>query len=323
MRTIAALMIFGIGAAGGDRLLTVHKLADTFGIYDAETGEKRAEIAVGKKPHEFGLSADAKYAYVTDYGVDTYTTDVRGGNTITVIDLAEQKTAGVIELGEYRRPHGIERGKSGLFYVTTDFPAALLVVDAGRRKVVASIALSGKLPHMVQVAHDERKAWTANAGTGNVSVVDLAAKRETATIDIGGVPMGFAMTRDERRLYATTRTGNQVVEIDPGKALVAARIDMKGEPSRLLFSADEKRLLVSLIVSNEVAAVDVATNREVRRVAAGARPEGMTLSPDGKSFYISAQGDNEIHRMRIADFTRVLTIKTSAKPDPLLVVRGQ
>ena len=65
------------------------------------------------------------------------------------------------------------RGRSGRFYVTTDMPAALLVVDADKRAVVARYPLDQKLPHMVVVTADERRALVANAGSGTVSVVPV------------------------------------------------------------------------------------------------------------------------------------------------------
>ena len=92
-------------------------------------GEKLATIPVGKKPHELVLSEDRRTAYVTNYGADTYTELEPGDNTISVIDLAARRKMDDIDLGKYHRPHGIERGKSGRLYVTTDFPAAVLMID--------------------------------------------------------------------------------------------------------------------------------------------------------------------------------------------------
>ena len=72
MAGLGLLMLAAGWASAGDQLLVVHKGASTLGFYDASTGRLEAEVSTGAKPHEFGLSPDGRYAYVTDYGADTY-----------------------------------------------------------------------------------------------------------------------------------------------------------------------------------------------------------------------------------------------------------
>lgn len=313
-------LCFAVAAVAGDsKLLTVHKLADSFGIYDIETGKLENEIAVGVKPHEFALTPDRRYAYVTDYGLDSYSETKPGGNTITVVDLKERKATAKIETGEFRRPHGIELLPSGLFYFTTEVPAAIHILDPKQRRILRTFRISGRLPHMLAVTHDERKAWTANTASGDVSVVDLKSGKQTASIETGGVPMGFALSRDEKRLYLATRDGNEVVVIDTVNDAVSGRIPMAGQPGRLLLSADNRLLVCALIGSNEVAVVDLASGKELKRAGGFARAEGMTLAPGGKSFFLAAQMENKIYRLSLPGLERLQAIETKAKPDPMLV----
>lgn len=315
------LLAAALPVLAADILLVLHKADNSLGFYDAATAQLVAKVPTGDKPHEFALTADRRLAVVTDYGSDTYNTDRPGGSTLSIVDLAKRARSGVINLAPNNRPHGIERGRSGLFYVTTDFPPALLVVDQKKMKVVRQLAVPGKLPHMVAVTGDERKAWTADAGSGTVSVFDLANRRHTVSIPVGGVPMGFALSADEKRLYVTTRDQDEVVLVDAVANTLRRRIAVKGSPSRLLLSNDGKWLVVSLIGSGEVAVVDTRTLLEVNRIAVGARPEGMTLHPDGDSFYISAQGDNLVWRLSLPDLEKLQEFRTAARPDPLFLLR--
>lgn len=237
-----------------------------------------------------------------------------------MIDLKARRAVGEIGLGSYTRPHGIERGKSGRFYVTTDFPAALLVVDGAKRKVLHAIPLTGKLPHMVQLTADERQAWTADAGSGTVTVVDLNARRVRNRIDVGGVPMGLALTPDEKTLFVATRTSNMVVAVDAVTNRVRRNIGVPGMPVRLAYAPEEQLLFVTLIDSGEVAALQARTLLEVNRVPAGARAEGILADPRGGFLYVSAQGDNRVLRFTIPDLERVQAIDTAAKPDPLFLL---
>ncbi len=301
-------------------LLTIHKRADSLGIYDLESGRAVTSIPTGAKPHEFGLTADRRYAFVTDYGVDTYTSAEQGGNTITIIDLKTRQPAGKIDLGQYHRPHGIERGRSGVFYVSTEKPSALLVIDHRRRSVKFAIPLPGDLPHMIAISADETKAWTADAGSGTVTSVDIRTKKVLGQADVGGVPMGLALAQNEKRLYCSTRSGNTVAVIDAVANRLRRQIGVPGQPARLALSTDGSMLYVSLFESGEVAVIDTRTELEIRRAKAGAAAEGIALHPDGQSLLVSAQGDNRILQLALPGLETLKVIETAARPDPIHIL---
>ena len=126
------------------------------------------------------LSQGNRYAYVTDYGVDTYTSTAEGGKTISIVDLEAGATH------RHDRPRAASAGRTascsasrGASYITVDHPAAVIEVDAEARRVAAEHLLDQKLPHMVAVSPDERFLYTANAGSGTVSIIDRRAGGET------------------------------------------------------------------------------------------------------------------------------------------------
>ncbi len=321
MRIALALLLAASGVASPEGLLlTVHKRADSLGIYDLTTGKPVANIPTGVKPHEFALTPDRRYAFVTDYGVDSYTAADPGGNTITIIDLKSRQAAGKIDLGEYRRPHGIELARSGLMYVSTEKPAALLAVDPRRRKVRNAIPLPGSLPHMIAVSADESKLWTADAGSGTVTVMDIRTRKQLAQIEVGGVPMGLAVSRDEKRVYCATRSGNTVAVIDGVANRLRRQVGVPGEPVRALLSPDGNSLFVTLIASGEIAVIDTRTELEVRRVHAGAAAEGLALHPNGSTLFVSVQGENRILELELPNLQVVRSIETAARPDPIHIL---
>ena len=156
------------------RLLVLQKHAELLSGFDPDSGDRWGPaLRIFAIPHELAATADGNRLLITNYGVKTFRDTDPGANMITIIDAHRIAHAGTIDLGQNHRPHGIVRGRSGRFYVTTDMPAALLVVDADRHAVVARYALDQKLPHMVAVTADERRAFVANAGSGTVSVVPI------------------------------------------------------------------------------------------------------------------------------------------------------
>lgn len=302
------------------QVLILHKGDDSLGVYDPESGRLLGKIPTGAKPHEFAVTPDGRLAFVSNYGVDSYTEEKQGGNTLTIIDLVRREPAGEISLGQYHRPHGIRLARSGRLYVTCDFPPSLAVVDSRRRRLLHAIPVSGKLPHMVAVTADERQAWTADSGSGTVSVIDLRNRRQRGSVDVGGVPMGIALSPDEKTLYVGTRTGNAVVVVDAVTNTVRRKIGVAGQPSRVIVSPDGRWVYVSLIESGEVAILDASTQLEVRRARVGSHAEGIQLDPAGNTLFVSAQGDNRTVRFRLPSLEVLTVFQTAAKPDPVYLL---
>jgi len=322
VRLLTFLVLSAALAEGADTLLVLQRGDDSVGFYDAATGKLEARLAVGKAPHEFAVSADERFACVTNYGVGNFSSAEPGGNSITIVDLKERKATGEISLGEYRRPHGIVRGKSGLFYVTTDYPAALLIVDGKKRKVNGSIPITGKLPQTVQLTSDERKAWTADAGSGTVSLIDIQYRKQVGQLEVGGVPMGFALTSDEKRLLVATGS-NMVVLVDAVANKVRRSLGVPGQAAGLLPSKDGRRVYASLMGSREVAVLDPQMFLEIKRGPAGAAAQGLALDPTGEYLYVSAPDDNKVIKLHLPDLQVEQEIETQAKPSAMYVLRGR
>jgi len=127
----------------------VEKIAGEVGFYTAD-GKRISGVKVGTHPHEIILSPDKRYLYVTDNGILWMTNPGEGGNTISIIDVARRQKAGVIDLGKYRRPHGIDIDpKSGRMAVTIENPDGMLLIDPVKRQVLRKIDVQGEDPHMV------------------------------------------------------------------------------------------------------------------------------------------------------------------------------
>lgn len=304
-----------------ETMVIVHKWDDSVGFYNSDTGQSIVKVAVGVKPHEMTVSADRRLAFVTHYGVNSYTQTEEGGNTISIVDLIARRKIGDIDLGKFHRPHGIERGRSGLLYVTADFPPSLLVVDPRQKKIVRDLPVGQSLPHMVVVMRDERKAYTANSGSGSVTAIDLKAGKVIKHISIGGVPMGLELSHDGRKLYAVNRTGDQLLVIDTRADEITGRLEIKGQPVRLRLTHDGKHLLVPLIQTGEVAIVETAMLKEIHRFRVGANAEGVNIDEAGEFGYVSAQGEDKVVKFSLRDWKPALEIKTAARPDPMILLR--
>ena len=104
---ILAALLPAPPAPGQVDLLVGEKVSHSVGFYRSD-GARIVSISVGKHPHELALSPDGKLLYVSDNGMLWMTDPGEGGNTISIIDIGQRKRIGAIDLGKYRRPHGLD-----------------------------------------------------------------------------------------------------------------------------------------------------------------------------------------------------------------------
>jgi YVTN family beta-propeller protein len=318
---VAVTICLLAGALGtrAEELLVVEKGAERLAGYDADTGGALWSVPVGTKPHEFAVSRDGKTAWVSNYGVDSFADKGAGGTTLSVVDLVRHEAAGLIDLGEIHRPHFIHVGASGRLYVTTDEPAGLVVLDPVKRTVVRHYPVGQSLPHMLAVSVDEKRAFTANTGSGTVSVIALGSDAPVRQVEIGGLPQGFAWGRDGARLFVSNRAGDEVLALDPATGAVTARTKIAGHPHRLAVTPDGRRLLASAIDSGDVIAIDTASVKETARLRVGKRADGIAVDAAGRFGYVAVQDEDKVVKFSLPGLKPVLEIKTRSKPDPVSV----
>src|SRR5512140_3510068 len=158
-------------SSGQDRaaLAIIEKAAGIVGFYTAG-GKRVGEVKVGSFPHEGVLSPDGRLLYVTDNGVLWLTDEGDGGNTVSIIDVRTMKKIGVIDLGRFRRPHGIALdAATGQLLVTTEKPHRLLLIDPVARKVLRDYDVQGKTPHMAAFGPGGEWAFASNTDSATVA----------------------------------------------------------------------------------------------------------------------------------------------------------
>lgn len=206
------------------------------------------------------VSPNGKTAVIANYGGQT------PGNSLTVIDLPARKQLKTIDLGEYRRPHGIVWLQGNEIAVTAEANKALLIVNLEDGKVASAIATDQTTSHMVVAARRSGKAFVANIGSGSVTVIDLKARRKISDIVTGAGAEGIDISPDEKEVWVTNRAANTVSVIDVKSLKITATLESKDFPIRVKFAPGGKHVLVSNARSGDVAIFEAATRKEVRRV---------------------------------------------------------
>jgi len=291
----AAALGFGLSymvvpdAAVAQQLVVVNKSASTLSIVDPATRTELAVVPTGFAPHEVAVSADGRFAYVSDYG-----TGPRPGNTVSVIDIAEQRSLGTIDLGSHTRPHGITVASDGSVWVTTEGSRHVLQLDPAERAVLREIRTGQDVTHMVALAEGAGRVYTANIGSGNTTAADAGNGEVLAQIATGAGAEGIDVSPDGRRVYVSNRSAGTLSEIDVATNTVTRTLQVGDFPIRVKVRPDGREVLVSNARGNEVVAVDLESWTVARRLAVGAIPVGILITPDNTTAYVANTRDDKI-----------------------------
>ena len=301
-------------------LAVVEKKAGKVAFYTA-SGKRLSEVKAGTFPHEMVLSPDRRLLYVTDNGLLWMTDQGEGGNTISIIDVRARAFAGAIDLGHYRRPHGIAVvPKTGQIVVTIENPFGLLLIDPVRRTVLRRYDVKGQHPHMVLLGPNAETAWVSNAGSGEVAVINLASGEVENIIPVGKDPQGGVMTRDGEWIYVTNHAGNTISIIGVEQRQVTGEIRTGVGPARIALTADERSLVYNLQEGGGAGFADVATSQETLRITLPGRPLSLSLSQDCRTAYLGLQDSDRIGVISLParKIIRVIDTPSGAGPDTVV-----
>ncbi|MEZ5398494.1 MAG: hypothetical protein R2729_02430 [Bryobacteraceae bacterium] len=302
-------------------LIAVEKIAGQVGFYNP-AGKRVAGVKVGEHPHEIVFSPDRRFAYVSDNGILWMTYAGEGGNTISIIDLGRRAKAGVIGLGDNRRPHGMAVDPhSGRIFVTTENPDGLLLVDPEKRAVVRRYNVEGEDPHMVLLGRNSEWAYVSNTKTNTLAAINVDSGKVTL-IPVGERPQGGFLSRNGKWIYLTNSDSNSISIIDTDRKKVVGAIATGKGPGRVVVTPDAKTLIYNLQPGQAVGFADLATRKEVAQVPLGGNPLSLTMSPNGRFVFAGVQDQDKIFAVSVArrEIVKVIETPRQAGPDPALVL---
>ena len=300
-------------------LAVIEKAAGCVGFY-TEEGLRVAGARLGGFPHEGVLSPDGRLLYVTDNGVLWMTDEGDGGNTVSIIDVQAMKRVGVIDLGRFRRPHGIALDAAyGRLCVTTEKPSRLLVINAAARKVLRDYDIQGKSPHMVTLGSGGVWAFVSNSDTNAVAAVHLATGR-VKLIPTGQRPQGSALAPGGSRLYVVNSNSGSISIIDTQRQAAVGTIPIGAGAGRIAVTPDGKSLVYNLQGDQGVGFADVADGKQVAFIPLGGRPLSLTMTRDGQRVFSSIQDQDRAFVISVSGrkILRTFQLPKGAGPDPVI-----
>jgi DNA-binding beta-propeller fold protein YncE len=286
-------------------LLVANKADRTLGIVDPQLGRQLAAVPENDTTgHEVAASPDGRVAYVPIYGNSGVGKPGTDGRSMLVIDLATNKVSGKVDFGRGVRPHcPVFNPVTGELYVTTELDNSVTVIDPRSLKIVGSIPTNKPESHMLAVSHDGRFGYTANVGSGTVSVLDLKARKLITVIPIASVIQRISISPDDRLVFTSDQAKPQLAVIDTATNKRKASVPLPSTGYGTASTPDGHALVVAMPAVNQVAVVDLAAMKVVHTVDVPPAPQAVLISPDGKTAYVSCDKSHKIAAIRTSDWS--------------------
>jgi len=107
---------------------------------------------------------------------------------------------------------------------------------------------------------DQKEIWVGNGGDGTISVIDYAAKKVVATLNVNLPGLNrLKFTRDGKRVLASTLDGKDLLVLDAATRKEIKRIPIGAEAAGIEMEPNGKRAFVSATFGNYVAVIDLDT----------------------------------------------------------------
>ncbi len=201
--------------------------------------------------------------------------------------------------------------------------ASRLQSAVNRRKHAASLASFIVKPFAagLAVTPDGRRLVVANQYNDSITVLDLAAGKVAAELDLrpgksgggsgtpgGEYPYWVQIARGDTAYVSSVRDREVVaVDLSAPRPRVRLRIAVPGAPNKMMLNRAQTLLYVACDLEDVVAAIDTRQQKVVATVSTvapegmlaapdyhGASPDGLALSPDERTLYVTDRGTNAL-----------------------------
>ena len=117
-------------------------------------------------------------------------------------------------------------------------------------------------------------------GSGNVSVIDTATNKVTATVDVGYHPVGVAVSPDGKKVYVSNLDSGTVSVIDATTYAVIDTLNIVA-PFWIDVAPNGKKVYVANRLNDTVSVIDTVTNKVTTMVVNdGIYPCGVISQPE-------------------------------------------
>lgn len=295
-------------------LLVLNKEDAALAIVDPGSKKVVGRVPVGEGPHEITVSSDGKLAFAGNYGArDPGNTisviDLGSQKELRRVDLGPLRrphgmffadgkvyfTAEVNKLiGRYDPASnqidwllGTGQNSTHMVLVSKDlsklFTAniasdSVTIIERGSNPLNwnETVIPVGKGPEGIDLSPDGKEVWTAHSRDGGVSIIDIAAKKVSQTLNVQTKRSNrLKFTPDGKMVLISDLEGGELVVVDAPARKEIKRIKLGKSPEGILITPDGSRAYAAVNGDNNVAIIDLKTLEATGRISTGRGPDGM------------------------------------------------
>lgn len=293
-------------------IVVTNKTPATATIIDVASGKTLATLPTGQGPHEVVMTRDGRVAVVSDYGAQG-----PGGNTLTIIDVPGRKVTRTIDLGQYRRPHGmVFLPGDSLVAVTSEATGNVVIVNFREGAVRRAVPTTQNGSHMVAVVANGSRMYTGNIGSNTVSELNVATGELVRTFPVPPQPEAINVTPDGAEVWVGSNATGKVSVVDPKTGNVTTAAEGVSWPYRVLYTPDLKLTFLPDLRNEELRVLDRASRKELARLTfPNGGPQGITITPDGKYVFQSLSKEARVAIIDVATRKVVGHLAAGETPD--------
>ncbi|ADD04083.1 40-residue YVTN family beta-propeller repeat protein [Natrialba magadii ATCC 43099] len=296
-----------------DRLIVLNKDADAVSYIDPETGETTATVETDFNPHEVAVSPDGARSYVT----------CSLGGSLLALDNETHEVVDRFEHELFDFPHGLAVRKSaGELWLASTYSSHMFVFDVETMDLLADFPTYQDKSHMVTFSPDAERAYVANIGSDNVTVIDADERRIVGDPPVGESPEGIGVDPETGQVLVANQDDGRLTVLNPD-SLAEENVALLSEtPIRVVLSPDGRYAFVPNRESNDVSVIDTEHVRdgerrpwEIARIPVGIWPGGTTFAPDGDRAFVANNKTNDVSVIDVDAFEEIDRYETGLHPD--------
>ncbi|MSV29253.1 MAG: DUF1565 domain-containing protein, partial [Bryobacterales bacterium] len=246
-------------------------------LFCADPPKPLRAIPVGDSPFALALTGDETQAVV----VNLFAGD---GPNVRVVDLNSGALARSLRVGTRLVAVAVV-GINAL--VVNEDQDVLRIVDLSTGREVAQVPVGSRPSNVAAV--DNNTAMVVNGTSGDISFIDIAARRTTgAPFAVGGDPRAAAIHPAENGRYAYIALGGEnaiaVVDLRATPRRVVTRVATGKNPVAIAITPDGRRAIAANVSNNTVTVYD--TSNPAEPAALGDLPVGVqptTIAPNPRN----------------------------------------
>jgi len=214
---------------------------------------------------------------------------VTHGPRVEVLDLATGKVVGAIT--GLKGTHGVAFNTDGkLGYISDGRANTVIVFDRSSYATIATIP-AGTNPDGILFEPVTKTVWAFNGSSKDVTVIDAATQKVTATVALPGKPE-FPQADGTGNIYDNIEDTNQIVRLDARSPKITATWAACESPSGMAIDLKGHRLF-SVCDGKKMAVVDYLSGKLLATPTIGDGPDAAGFDPSTNLAFAS-NGDGTL-----------------------------